>query len=128
GVIACGEASFKSGGNQASPPSRTDQANAIAPPIDGEQVALTCEPDSQSIPIEVFGNSQVLKLKANICPVEENAVKTNVVFLVDLSGSMFTNDPSDFWSGKCGRSDAVNALVGKIKKAKDFDTWFNVGL
>ena len=73
-------------------------------------VACTDGADKRTIELSAKADQQV-KLIGDLCP--NPTARLTILFVVDFSGSMATNDPG---AADCGRYKAVTALVDKIKK------------
>ena len=72
---------------------------------------LGCNDPASKRNVEVELNADAtVKVKGDFCP--SSTGRLTVMLVVDFSGSMTANDPAT--AGKCGRSSAVQAILGKI--------------
>jgi hypothetical protein len=53
--------------------------------------------------------SAVLEVSGEVCPPEK--IRRDIVFVIDVSGSMSANDPLD--QGTCGRLKAVQEVIAR---------------
>jgi hypothetical protein len=125
GFLACGDSQFK--GETGKRPAVVQPhvtPPVVNPPVlpptqplppDTHLVNVPCLNGSSSTGVTtslVGGVNDKIKIQGEMCP--SSFSKLSVVFAVDESGSMNTNDPSLF-SLSCGRLSAIKTIVNKLK-------------
>lgn len=136
-ACSCGEPSFTDGGTGSPPVPQQDPPPAPLTPHDADSVATSvgwlwsCDSvtgkegeNTGKVKLRGAGKYQINAPTSGFIPVKfSGAVCTpqqaprDIIFAVDVSGSMNGNDP--IIGSSCGRLDAVNAMLSAIPKGTD---------
>lgn len=129
--LSCSNENFRGGGNKVEPtpiPATVAATPTPTPPTPGVQsLKLTCDGNNSSTNsfTSLQGKStDSIKIEGEFCP--SVFAEMTILFVVDFSGSMATNDP--IVSGSCGRLSSAQSILARIKEKVRAQDKVNVGV
>ncbi len=120
-LVACGESKFSGS---------TQRKAAVPPPVPAIKdvpLQLACndsDPDGSTKTVAIKGKrSDRVMIQGEFCP--RSYANMNVVFVIDVSGSMQDNDPT---LATCGRAQSVKAITDRLLVGTRPQDKINVGV
>ena len=137
-LVGCSDAEFASRKSKdtKAPPGQdsVEEPKPPQPTIETEEVGLieiSCADQEQGNIVKTISGTDKRKYQVSgeIChttEIEQPKVELTVSFVVDTSGSMYTNDM--YQNGTCGRYEAIQAIMNKLKTDIDNTVEVKVGV